>query len=262
MFCFFSSLGIGGTVFPSLFNQSFKLSLNFLLSASLLRLLSPFLLVIGEFLVSFCLPVLFIIGLGAPLVLGVGGGCVSVDNIELNFCKMLFDNILFTGSFLAVGFKGGVLLGVATSNGLGGSGGGFSTALGGNGWLILGVTVAMGRSGCGWLGDIGLLLLGAIPATVGWGGGCRLVFIFQLLGVGVVTAGFVVVLVGWLDSNIVANIFMVELGSLFTILLLIGYPAGLSLGCICGRVGGRLFSSAGLALASLFPTSLTIWAPG
>ena len=190
----------------------------------------------------------------------MGGGCVSVDNIELNFCRMLLDNILFTGSFLGVGFNGGLLLGVTTSNGLGGSGGGSSTALGGIGWLLMGVTV--GRSGFGWLGDMGLLILGVTPATIGWGGGYRLVFIFQLLGAGVVTAGLGVVLVGWPDSNIVANIFMVELGSLLTILLLIGFPAGLSLGCICGRVGGRLVSSAGLALASLFPTSGTITALG
>ena len=70
-----------------------------------------------------------------------------------------------------------------------------------------------------------------------------------------VTACLVVFLDDWFDSNIVANIFMVELGSLFTILLLFGLSLGLSLGCNCGRVGGRLFSSAGLVLRLQLTTS-------
>ena len=126
--------------------------------------MSAFLLVIGEFLVSFCLPVLFTVGLVARGVLEVGGGGVFEANIELNFCNILCGNLLFTGSFCGGESGGWLLLGLTTINSLGG-GGDFSADLGGGGWITLGVTGVTG--GGGWLDGTGLLLLGVVLVTVG-----------------------------------------------------------------------------------------------
>ena len=133
----------------------------------------------GEFLVSFCLPVLILFGVGVVvgLALGVGDGCVSVANIELNFCRMFAGNLLLTGNFptvgAGVGISGRLLLGVTTSKGWGG-GGGYSIGwdagggLGGICWLLMGVGIIVGRDGGDWLG--GRLLLG-VAASKAWGGG-------------------------------------------------------------------------------------------
>ena len=134
----------------------------------------------GEFLVSFCLPVLILFGVGVVvgLALGVGDGCVSVANIELNFCRMFAGNLLLTGNFPTVGAGAQVykvdlwegvgvsdrlLLGVTASKGWGG-GGGYSIGwdagggLGGICWLLMGVGIIVGRDGGDWLGS--WLLLG------------------------------------------------------------------------------------------------------
>ena len=147
----------------------------------------------GEFLVSFCLPVLFAVWLVLGLVLGVGGGCGSVANIELNFCRMLIGNLLLTGSFPGMGFLGRLLLGVIVTKGWVGSGGcGCSIVLGGVDWLVLGVvgwvgggwlggiTKRLGGGGCWcstWLGGIDWLVLGVVLSfLVGVGGcGCSIV---------------------------------------------------------------------------------------
>ena len=181
--------------------------------------LSVFLLIIGEFLASFGLSVLIAIGLVLGLVLGVGGGfaCGSLASIELNFCSIPMGNLLLIESFLGMGFLGGSQLAVVVTNGwVGGGGCGCSTVDGCVGWLILGVIIGE-IMGCGRGG-----------ATIG-----GKVFSLLSLLLGVTEIGLMVVLCGWLDSNIVANIFNVELGSLFSSLVLFGRLSGLNgLNCL------------------------------